>query len=59
MTDIEVKNAERALYANAYPEQAIHDLTWKNVSIEAEVGGSINYGKDWKMENVEIILQGK
>lgn len=57
LTDIEVKNAERALYANAYPEQAIHDLTWKNVSIEAEVGGSINYGKDWKMENVEIILQ--
>ncbi|MEZ4772723.1 MAG: glycoside hydrolase family 28 protein [Bacteroidia bacterium] len=57
LTDIEVKNAQRAFYANAYPEKPIHDLTWKNIAIEAESGGTVTYARDWKMENVSITLK--
>ena len=56
LTNITVTGAETALYANAYPQKSIHDLTWKNVSIAAKKGGEINYGVDWSMENVTIDL---
>lgn len=54
LSNIEVKGATTAIYANAYPQMPIHDLQWNNISIEAEKGGEINYGKDWQMNNVTI-----
>ncbi len=57
LENIEVKEAGEAIYANAYPEKQIHTLEWKDISIEANKGGMINYGRDWKMENVSIDLK--
>lgn len=54
LENIIVNGAERGFYANAYPEQAIHDLHWENVSIEAEEAGVLNYAKDWTMKNVVL-----
>lgn len=56
LKNIEVTGATTALYANAYPQKHIHDLSWENVSIQAEKGGEINFGSDWKMDNVHIDL---
>ena len=57
LSNIQVKEAQEAMYANAYPEKQIHDLSWENISIEAEEGGMINYGRNWKMENVSIDIK--
>ncbi len=56
LTDISVKGAGTALYANAYPEKPIHDITWKNILIEAEKGGSLTYAQNWTFENVSISI---
>lgn len=56
LSNIEVKEAEEAIYTNAFQEKPMHDLTWENISIEAEKGGMIQYARDWKMKNVEIRL---
>lgn len=52
LENISVTGAERGFYANAYPEQPIHNLQWKNITIDAERGGSLNEAANWKMENV-------
>ncbi|MFK7981349.1 MAG: glycoside hydrolase family 28 protein [Saprospiraceae bacterium] len=54
LSNIEVKEAERAFYANAYPEMPIHHLTWENISIEAQEGGSLNHAANWTMKNVQL-----
>lgn len=54
LTNITVKGAERGFYANAYPEQPIHDLQWENINIEAEEAGSLNCAADWTMKNVVL-----
>lgn len=55
LSNIEVKEAERGLYANAYSEMPIHDLTWEDISIEAYEAGSLNHAADWTMKNVQLI----
>lgn len=58
--NITVKNSTLAFDVNAYPEKPIHDLTWKNISIEAKTAGAIRHAKDWKMENVKMkAMDGK
>jgi len=52
LSDIKVENAERAFYANAYPEKPIHDIHWKDVFVEAEESGKLTYASNWTMENV-------
>lgn len=54
LTNIKVKGAERAFYANAYPEQPIHDLQWENIHIEAREAGNLNYAANWSMNNVVL-----
>lgn len=54
LTNIAVKGAERAFYANAYPEQPIHDLQWENIHIEAREAGNLNYAANWSMNNVVL-----
>ncbi|WP_149275706.1 glycoside hydrolase family 28 protein [Pareuzebyella sediminis] len=56
LSNIEVKGATTAIYANAYAQKPMHDLRWNSISIEAEKGGEINYGKDWQMKNVTISI---
>lgn len=54
LSEINVEGAERAFYANAYPEKPIHHINWENVSVEAEESGVLNYASDWFMTNVII-----
>ncbi len=57
ISDVTVKHAGTAFYANAYPEKPIHDVTWKNVSISADKAGSISHARDWTMENVSLEVE--
>ncbi|WP_340114916.1 glycoside hydrolase family 28 protein [Maribellus mangrovi] len=52
LSNIKVENAQRAFYANAYPEKPIHDIHWKDVSVEAKESGKLTYASNWTMENV-------
>lgn len=52
LSDIKVEKAERAFYANAYPEKPIHDIHFKDVSVEAKESGKLTYASNWTMENV-------
>ncbi len=52
LSDIKVEKAQRAFYANAYPEKHIHNISWENVMIEAEESGKLSYASDWSMTNV-------
>ncbi len=51
-SNIEVKNAKRAIYANAYEEKPMKNLIWKDITIEALESGSINCAENWTMKNV-------
>lgn len=52
LSNIEVENAGMAFYANAYPEKHIHDIHWKDITIEAEESGKLSYASNWTMTNV-------
>ncbi|QIA07446.1 glycoside hydrolase family 28 protein [Draconibacterium halophilum] len=52
LSNIKVEKAERAFYANAYPEKPIHDIHFKDVSVEAKESGKLTYASNWTMENV-------
>ena len=53
LSNIEVKNANRAVYVNAYPEKPMHTLTWENITIETNNMGSVRHARNWKMKNVK------
>lgn len=52
LSNIEVENAKEAFYANAYTEKHIHDIHWKDITIEAEESGRLNCASNWTMDNV-------
>ena len=52
ISDVKVKGAKTAFYANAYPEKPLRNVHWENVIIEAQSGGSLNNAKNWTMTNV-------
>lgn len=54
LSNIIVEKAKRAFYANAYPEKPIHNITWENVTVEAEESGKLSYASDWTMTNVTM-----
>ena len=54
LSNIKVTKAKRAFYANAYPERHIHDISWENVSVEAEESGQLTYASNWTMKNVVL-----
>ena len=56
LSNIEVKAATTALYANAYPEKPIKNLKWHNITIEAEKGGALNFAENWNFDQVIISL---
>lgn len=43
-----------AFFANAYPEQPIHDVRFESVDVEAPDAGSIAHAADWTMEDVVV-----
>lgn len=54
ISNVNVTNAETAIYANAYSEKPIRNVHFENVTIDARKGGKISHGKDWTMKNVII-----
>ena len=54
-SNIQVKEAEQGIYANAYAEKPMHHLQWENIQIEANKAGVINHAAHWKMDAVDLI----
>lgn len=54
ISDVTVRKAQTAFYANAYAEKPFRNVYWKNVTVEAESGGTIRNAKDWTMDNVVL-----
>jgi polygalacturonase len=54
LSNIVVEKAKQAFYANAYPEKHIHNITWENVTVEAEKSGKLSYASNWTMTNVKL-----
>ncbi len=54
--NIKVEGARTAIYANAYPQKPMDNISWNNVSIEAKEAGKINYASNWSMDNVDITV---
>ena len=54
ISNVRATNANKAIYANAYPEKPLRDVVWENVTIEAKKGGMINNAKNWSMTNVVL-----
>lgn len=59
ISNVKATGAERALYANAYPEKPIRDVVLKDVVIEAKEAGRIGNAAQWRMDNVELRLVDK
>jgi len=59
ISNIKATDAEQAIYANAYPEKLMRNITLENVFIEARKAGKISNATDWKMKNVQLeIVEG-
>ena len=56
LLNITVTGSDRGFYANAYPEKSMHHFDWKNIHIQAERGGVLNYAENWTMEDVTLVL---
>lgn len=54
ISDVTVRGAKKAFYANAFPEKPLRNVHWENVTIEAQSGGRLNNAKDWTMTNVVL-----
>ncbi|MEZ5043201.1 MAG: glycoside hydrolase family 28 protein [Saprospiraceae bacterium] len=59
LSNITVEGAKEAFYANAFPEKPIRNLTWENITIEAEKSGSLHYANQWRMKNVSLTTQSQ
>jgi len=59
ISDVTVRRAKTAFYANAYYEKPLRNVHWENVTIQAQSGGSIKNAKDWTMTNVVLRAGGQ
>ncbi|MCB9247658.1 MAG: glycoside hydrolase family 28 protein [Ignavibacteriales bacterium] len=57
LSNITVENANQAIYANAYEEKPMSNISWENISIDADNGGIINHASNWSMKNVSLKLK--
>ncbi|WP_418990740.1 glycoside hydrolase family 28 protein [Alistipes sp.] len=48
------RNARRALYFNGIPEMPISDITLRNMTVSARLGGEMTYCEGIKFDNVKI-----
>lgn len=54
-SNISVKNADEAIFVNAYPEKPMRDMHWENITIHARKPGVITSARDWTMNNVTLL----
>ncbi len=52
--NVEVIGANRIFTASGLPDKTIQNVTFANITAEGKDAGSIEYGADWKMENVRL-----
>ena len=52
--NIDVEGAKRAINVNGLDSSYVENITLRNVHIQAETAGQINYSKDWHLQNVSI-----
>ncbi|MCX7047481.1 MAG: glycoside hydrolase family 28 protein [Candidatus Sumerlaeota bacterium] len=58
IANVKVTGAKDGFFANAYPEKPMRNITWKNVTVEAQRPGAIKCASDWTMENVVLRTPG-
>ena len=52
--NIEVTGANKIFTASGLPDKTIQNVIFSNITAEGNEAGSIEYAKDWKMENVKL-----
>jgi polygalacturonase len=52
--NVEVLNAKRIITAEGLPDKLIQNVTFSNISAEGDESGTIEFAKDWKMQNVNL-----
>lgn len=55
--NVAVKNARQAMNVSGLEQSMIENITLKKVHIEADKAGSINYSKNWTLEDVSIFAK--
>jgi polygalacturonase len=52
--NVEITGAKQIFTASGLPEKWIQNVKFKNVSAQGNEAGSIEYAKDWTMQNVKL-----
>jgi polygalacturonase len=52
--NVKVAQAKKAINASGLPQSVLENFNFKNVQVNAANAGEINYGRNWKMQNVSI-----
>lgn len=56
--NVEATGARRIFSAAGLPEKPIHGVRFINVTARGKEAGSIQYARDWRMQNVELATPG-
>lgn len=59
ISNIDVKNASKAINANGYKLSGLENFIFKNIKINALTAGEINYAENWTFKNVSIKTKDK
>jgi len=54
--DVYITGARRIFSAEGLREKPISEVTWRNISAEGHLAGSVRYARDWSMKNVRLKL---
>ncbi|MDW7692937.1 glycoside hydrolase family 28 protein [Flammeovirgaceae bacterium SG7u.111] len=57
MENINVTNAETALSASGLENSTIDGFQFKNIAIEAQKAGKVDFAKNWTFENVKLMAK--
>jgi hypothetical protein len=52
--NVEIVNARRIFLATGLPDKPIVNVKFANVNAQGNLSGSIEYARDWKMQNVKL-----
>jgi hypothetical protein len=53
--DVEIVNARRIFLATGLPDKPITSVKFANITAQGNLAGSIEYARDWKMQNVKLL----
>ena len=59
VSNVKVKYARKAMNAGGYEKSVLKNFNFQDVEINAANAGEINYGENWKMQNVVITTKDK